>query len=134
MDRSQIYATVDFDRPGKQHGHLCVPYSYNLGGWANLLVPVTVVRNGDGPTVLVLAGNHGDEYEGQVAALRLLQELDPGQVNGRVIVVPVLSIEASKGCTRLWSTGANFNRSFPGSPDGPPNEQLADYLTRVLFP
>ena len=30
--------------------------------------------------------------------------------------------------------GANFNRSFPGSPDGPPNEQLADYFTRVLFP
>jgi predicted deacylase len=28
----------------------------------------------------------------------------------------------------------NFNRSFPGSPEGPPNEQLADYFTRVLFP
>ena len=36
--------------------------------------------------------------------------------------------------TRLWPSGANFNRSFPGSPDGPANEQLADFLTRVLFP
>jgi N-alpha-acetyl-L-2,4-diaminobutyrate deacetylase len=34
----------------------------------------------------------------------------------------------------MWPTGVNFNRSFPGSPDGPPNEQLADYLTRFLFP
>ncbi len=34
----------------------------------------------------------------------------------------------------MWPSGVNFNRSFPGSPDGPPNEQLADYLTRVLFP
>ena len=34
----------------------------------------------------------------------------------------------------MWPSGANFNRSFPGRPDGPPNEQLADYLTRVLFP
>ena len=46
------------------------------------------IANGDGPTVLVLAGNHGDEYEGQVAALRLLQELQPEQVSGRVIVDP----------------------------------------------
>ena len=92
------------------------------------------IANGDGPTVLVLGGNHGDEYEGQVAALRLLQELEPEQVTGRVIVVPVLSTAASKANTRNWPSGANFNRSFPGRPDGPPNEQLADYLTRVLFP
>ena len=84
--------------------------------------------------MLVLAGNHGDEYEGQVAALRLLQELQPEQVTGRVIVVPVLSPAASKANTRNWPSGANFNRSFPGRPDGPPNEQLADFLTRVLFP
>ena len=84
--------------------------------------------------MLVLAGNHGDEYEGQVAALRLLQELQPDEVRGRVIVVPVLSPAASKANTRNWPSGANFNRSFPGRPDGPPNEQLADFLTRILFP
>ena len=84
--------------------------------------------------MLVLAGNHGDEYEGQVAALRLLQELQPEQVSGRVIVIPVLSPAASKANTRNWPSGANFNRSFPGNPEGAPNEQLADYLTRVLFP
>src|SRR4051794_15647693 len=33
LDVSQIHANVDFDRPGKQQGHLCVPYSYDLGGW-----------------------------------------------------------------------------------------------------
>jgi N-alpha-acetyl-L-2,4-diaminobutyrate deacetylase len=49
-------------------------------------------------------------------------------------VIPVLSPAASKGNTRNWPSGANFNRSFPGRPDGPPHEQLADYLTRVLFP
>ncbi len=84
--------------------------------------------------MLVLAGNHGDEYEGQVAALRLLQELQPEQVNGRVIVIPVLSPAASKANTRNWPSGANFNRSFPGRPDGAPNEQLAHFLSTVLFP
>jgi predicted deacylase len=131
---SPVSSSVDFTRPGKQIGRLQLPRISNTGGWASSFVPIGCVANGDGPTVLVLAGNHGDEYEGQVAALRLLQELEPGQVTGRVIVIPVLSTDASKGCTRLWPTGANFNRSFPGDPDGPPNEQLADYLTRVLFP
>ena len=49
MDKSLIHASVDFDRPGKQLGHLYVPYSYNLGGWANLLIPVMVVNHGTGP-------------------------------------------------------------------------------------
>ena len=84
--------------------------------------------------MLVLAGNHGDEYEGQVAALRLIQELEPEQVSGRVTIIPVLSTAASKANTRMWPSGVNFNRSFPGSADGRPDEQLADYLTRFLFP
>jgi predicted deacylase len=131
---SPVSSTVDWDRPGKQIGHLAFPKITNTAGWASTFVHCACIANGDGPTVLVLAGNHGDEYEGQVAALRLLQELQPEQVHGRVIVVPVLSPAASKANTRNWPSGANFNRSFPGNAAGPANEQLADYLTRVLFP
>jgi predicted deacylase len=61
---------------GKQRGHLGIPYSHNLGGWANLLIPICVIRNGDGPTVLLMAGNHGDKYPGQVAILKLWRELE----------------------------------------------------------
>jgi N-alpha-acetyl-L-2,4-diaminobutyrate deacetylase len=129
-----VSCTIDLTAPGKQIGHLAFPKITNTAGWASTFVHIASIANGDGPTVLVLAGNHGDEYEGQVAALRLLQELQPGQVHGRVIVVPVLSPAASKANTRNWPSGANFNRSFPGNPDGPPNEQLADFLTQALFP
>jgi predicted deacylase len=55
-------------------------------------------------------------------------------VHGRLIILPCMSPDASRAYTRLWPSGANLNRSFPGSPDGPPDEQLADYLTRTLFP
>ena len=48
-----------------------------------------------GPTVLLVAGTHGDEYEGQVAALRLIQELEPEQLSGRVTIIPVLSTAAA---------------------------------------
>jgi N-alpha-acetyl-L-2,4-diaminobutyrate deacetylase len=131
---TQVHCTIDLAGAGKQVGRLQLPRISNTGGWASSFVPIAQVANGSGPTVLVLAGNHGDEYEGQIAALRLIRELEPEQVGGRVIVIPVLSGEASKACTRLWPSGANFNRSFPGSPDGPPNEQLADFLARFLFP
>jgi N-alpha-acetyl-L-2,4-diaminobutyrate deacetylase len=129
-----VSSTVDWEKPGKQVGRLAFPKITNTAGWASTFVHCACIANGDGPTVLVLAGNHGDEYEGQVAALRLLQELQPEQVRGRVIVIPVLSVQASKANTRNWPSGANFNRSFPGRPDGPPNEQLAHYLSTVLFP
>ena len=135
MDKSLLHASVDFDRPGKQLGHLHVPYSYNLGGWANLLVPVMVVSHGTGPTALVLAGNHGDEYPGQVAILKLMRSLQPEMISGRLILIPALNLPAAKAATRLSPLdGKNLNRSFPGRADGSVTEMIAHYLTTELFP
>ncbi len=134
MSDSPITCTIDLDRPGRRLGRLVLPRSSNTAGWASTFIPIASVVNGSGSTVLVLAGNHGDEYAGQVAALRLARELQPERVSGRVIVIPCLSMAAAQAGTRLWPSGANFNRSFPGSPTGSAPEQLADFLTRVLFP
>jgi predicted deacylase len=129
-----VSCTIDLTAPGKQIGRLQFPKINDTAGWGYSFVPIATIANGEGPTVLVSGGNHGNEYEGQIAALRLVNELQPEQVRGRIIVVPIISTEASQANTRGWPSGANFNRSFPGRPDGPPNEQLADYFTRVLFP
>lgn len=131
-----IHASINFQMTGKQHGHLYLPYSYNLAGWANLMIPITVLNaGGNGPTALVMAGNHGDEYPGQVAILRLVRELTVEQVLGRIILIPCLTMPASKAMTRLSPLdGKNFNRCFPGRPDGTPSEILAHYLSTVLFP
>ena len=129
-----VECTVDLAAEGRQVGRLEIPKSTNTGGWAHEFIPIASLANGNGPTALVLGGNHGDEYEGQVACLRLLRELRPEQVRGRVIVIPCLSPAASRANTRLWPNGVNFNRSFPGRRDGAANEQLADFLSTVLFP
>lgn len=129
-----VMSSIDFDATGRQVGHLRYPRISNNGGWAYDLVPIACFHNGAGPTVLISGGNHGNEYEGQIACLRLIDELDIDRVRGRIVIVPVISRDAAWAGTRLWPSGANFNRSFPGRPDGPPNEQLADYFTRVLFP
>lgn len=134
MQPPSVTSTIDLSAPGKQIGRLRYPKITNNGGWAYDLVPIASISNGAGPTVVISGGNHGNEYEGQIACLRLIDEIDASQVSGRIIVIPVISREAAWASTRLWPSGANFNRSFPGRPDGAPNEQLADYFTRVLFP
>jgi len=135
LSDTQIHATVDFEKSGKHFGQLQVPYSYNLSGWASLMIPIVVLRNGDGPTALVMAGNHGDEYPGQVAVLRLMRELEANSIKGRVILIPTLNVPASKAGTRLSPLdGKNLNRSFPGRADGTVTEMVAHYLTTVLFP
>jgi N-alpha-acetyl-L-2,4-diaminobutyrate deacetylase len=135
MSASPIHCSVDYTKAGKQVGHLGVPYSYNLGGWASMMLPIAVVARGSGPTALVMAGNHGDEYPGQVAILRLMRELVPEQVSGRIILVPAINLPAAKAATRLSPLdGKNMNRVFPGRPDGTMTEIIAHYLTTVLFP
>jgi predicted deacylase len=134
MIDSPVSCTIDPTADGKQVGMLRVPRSSNVADWSGLMIPIVSVTNGAGPTALVIGGVHGDEPEGQVAALNLARELQPDQVTGRVIVIPCASPEASRAYTRLWPSGANLNRSFPGSPTGPADEQLAHFLSTELFP
>jgi N-alpha-acetyl-L-2,4-diaminobutyrate deacetylase len=130
-----VITSIDFAKPGKQHGYLQVPYSHNLGGWANVMIPITVVGKGEGPTALLLGGNHGDEYQGQIAIMKLCRELTDQMVTGRVIMIPSLNFPAARAATRLSPLdGMNMNRAFPGDPNGCVTSQIAHYLTTVLFP
>jgi predicted deacylase len=130
-----VITSLNFEKAGKQQGFLQVPYSHNLGGWANVMIPITVVSRGEGPTVLVLGGNHGDEYQGQIAIMKLARELMPEKVTGRVILIPSLNLPAARAATRLSPLdGMNMNRAFPGDAEGPVTSQIAHYLRTVLFP
>ena len=129
-----VNCTFDLTKDGKQAGYLKVGDSTNNSGWTTYNVPIISIKNGDGPSALVLGGNHGDEYEGQIAASTLSRNLQPDQIKGQVIIIPCLSQEASRGGTRHWPDGVNFNRIFPGNEDGPVSSKLAYYLTHELFP
>lgn len=130
-----VTTSLDFHKPGRQQGFLQVPYSHNLGGWANVMIPITIVARGKGPTVLVLGGNHGDEYQGQIAIMKLAREVMPEQVSGRLILIPSLNLPAARAATRLSPLdGMNMNRAFPGQPEGSVTGQIAHFLTTVLFP
>ena len=135
MIQSPVLATVDFDAEGVQHGHLKVPYSGDDSAWGAVMIPVTIVKNDVGPTVIFTGANHGDEYEGPIALWWLSNELKSKDVRGRVIIVPAMNYPAFKAGKRTSSIdGGNMNRAFPGRPDGTITEIIADYFNRALLP
>jgi N-alpha-acetyl-L-2,4-diaminobutyrate deacetylase len=126
---------VDFDAEGVQHGFLRLPYSRDDSAWGSVMIPICVIRNGEGPTALLTGGNHGDEYEGPLALYDLARTLDPKDVSGTVIIVPAMNYPAFRAGTRTSPIDkGNMNRSFPGRPDGTVTEKIADYFQRHLLP
>ena len=79
---STARTTIDFDRPGKQIGFVDIPHSPHEDAWGATRIPIAVISNGSGPTVILQAGNHGDEYEGPITLGELMRELDPGAGEG----------------------------------------------------
>src|SRR6056297_2541872 len=132
---SPISCDLDFARDGAQHGVLRLPWSRDDSAWGAVMIPISVIRNGAGPTALVTAGNHGDEYEGPIALHDLAAALDPAQITGRIIILPAMNAPAFRAGTRTSPIdGGNLNRLFPGRPDGTPTQKIADYVTRHLLP
>jgi predicted deacylase len=131
---SRVWTALDFDRDGKQADALHVPHSVDFSAYGTVAIPIVCIRNGDGPTALLTAGNHGDEYEGQVALLRLARALRPEDIRGRVILIPALNFPAVRAGRRASPLDeGNLNRLFPGDPNGGPTAMLAHYIATVLF-
>ncbi len=79
-----------------------------------------------GPTALITAGVHGDEYEGPAAIAGLAHELAKTSFRGRVLLAPVVNPFARLTGTRLTQEdGKNLARCFPGKVDGSVTERLA---------
>lgn len=103
-------------------------------------IPVVVIAGEKaGPTALIVSGVHGDEYEGPAAIFRLLDQLTPSMISGRLIIVPVANLAAWRaGSRETPNDNVNLARVFPGSPTGSYTERLAHHLfdkvvTRVDF-
>lgn len=135
MRASPITPTIDLDADGIQHGHLKLPHSRNDSAWGSVMIPITVAKNGDGPTALITGANHGDEYEGPLALVEFATNISLADLSGRVIIIPFMNQPAFAAGTRVSPIDAvNMNRAFPGRPDGTVTEKIADYFQRTLLP
>lgn len=133
--KSRIWSPLDFDRDGKFGDCLRLPLSSNELAYGLIMIPIVVIRNGSGPTALLVAGNHGDEWEGQLALRNLARTLQQVDVAGRVIIIPSLNFPAVKAGKRVSPLdNGNLNRLFPGNALGSPTQMIAHYVSDVLLP
>lgn len=133
--RSTAYATVDFERDGKQVGTVNIPHSPHTDAWGATVIPIAIVKNGTGPTLILSGGNHGDEYEGPIALGELVRDIDPCSIEGRLIILPALNIPAVMAGTRTSPVdGLNLNRTYPGNPEGTISQQISAFMNDIVYP
>ena len=77
-----ISCDFDFDAKGKHYGAAHLDYSNDEGVSRVFPIPIVSITNGDGPTVLLTAGNHGNEDEGQLILRRLIADISPEDIRG----------------------------------------------------
>ncbi|OON67497.1 succinylglutamate desuccinylase [Hymenobacter sp. CRA2] len=99
-------------------------------------VPVHVFRSPvPGPTVLLMAGMHGDEVNGIETIRRMIRR---GQLQhplrGTIIAIPILNIYGFLNFSREVPDGKDVNRSFPGSPRGSVASRVAHRFMREIMP
>lgn len=98
-------------------------------------IPFLAIRGfTPGPNVIVLAGVHGDEYEGPAALHDVARALDPELVSGTVTLAPVVNPPAFlAGTRRNPSDYGDLNRLFPGDPEGSVSARMAALIFEKLI-
>ena len=107
-------AALDLDSPGRRDYWVTLEHDTM---WGLHQIPLTVwvgPETEPGRGVVAFGSTHGNEYEGPVALKNLLRQIDLEAVRGRVILVPVLNVEAFRSGTRdsVEADGVNLNRAF----------------------
>jgi len=135
MSRTRIHSEVDFDKEGKQSAFLRLPHSVHRSAYGWIPIPIVRIKNGTGPSVVMQAGTHGDEWEGQVGLGNLIRELKPRNIQGKLVILPSANFPAAMAGTRTSPIDeGNLNRSFPGDSDGRPTAMIAHYIENLLLP
>src|SRR6266481_4376317 len=118
--------------PGqKATGYIAVP----AGTDATTSIPVVVVRGAKpGPVLALVSGAHGTEYASIIALEKLIAKLDPAQISGTVILIPLLNIQSfvQKVPHVNPVDGKSMNRFYPGKIDGTQTERASYLITRQV--
>ncbi len=89
----------------------------------------------EGPSVLLLAGVHGDEINGvEILRRALADKLFDGLLRGTVIVIPIVNVFGFINFSREVPDGKDVNRSFPGNMNGSLAARVARILTKKILP
>lgn len=115
----------------KATGVLAVP----AGVDAALDIPVAVITGAhEGPVLALVSGAHGTEYASILAVEELIGSLDPRDVSGTVILLPLVNVNSFERKVPHVNPvdGKSMNRFYPGKADGTQTERAALAVTRSV--
>ncbi len=132
---SRLSADIDLLADGKAHGFVRVPHAVHRSAYGWIPIPIVRIKNGDGPSVLMQAGTHGDEWEGQIGLGNLLRALEPKDLKGRLVILPSANFPAAMAGQRTSPIDeGNLNRLYPGDAEGTITQQIAYWIEHALLP
>ena len=112
---SRLSADIDLTAEGKAMGFVRVPHSVHRSAYGWIPIPIVRIKNGDGPSVLMQAGTHGDEWEGQIGLGNLIRAIEPEHITGRLVILPSANFPAALAGQRTSPIDdGNLNRLYPG--------------------
>ena len=118
--------------PGqKATGYLEVP----AGVDAATNIPVVVINGSKpGPVLALVTGAHGTEYVSIIAVEKLISNLDPAQISGTVILLPLVNIASFEQKVPHVNPIDNksMNRFYPGKADGTQTERASFLITKQV--
>lgn len=109
-------------------------------GFINVLdtdrkIPVTLINGAkEGKSILITAGVHGGEYPCIKAAIEIAKEINPAEVNGKIIIVHPVNVEGfmERRPAVVPTDNKNLNNIFPGKKEGTISEKIAYMIANEM--
>src|SRR5262245_30910558 len=123
--------TATATRGQKVTGTIEVP----AGTDAATSIPVAVLHGAKaGPVLALVSGAHGTEYASIIALERLIGRLNPSEISGTVIVVPLVNVPSFEQKVPHVNPvdGKSMNRMYPGKMDGTQTDRASYLITKQV--
>lgn len=115
----------------KATGYIEVPAGVDAG----TRIAVVIVRGAKaGPVLALVSGAHGTEYASIIALEKLIDKLDPAEMSGTVIIVPLVNVASFEQKVPHVNPvdGKSMNRFYPGNPNGTQTERASWMITKEV--
>lgn len=102
---------------------------------AALSIPVAVVHGAKpGPVLALVAGSHGTEYTSIIALEKMIGMLNPAEISGTVIIVPLINIQSFEQKVPHVNPvdKKSMNRFYPGKMDGTQTDRASYLITKQV--
>ncbi|PYT03083.1 MAG: succinylglutamate desuccinylase [Acidobacteria bacterium] len=98
-------------------------------------IPVAIVHGAKpGPVLALVSGAHGTEYASIIALEKLIGLLNPAEISGTVIIVPLVNIPSFERKVPHVNPvdGISMNRMYPGKMEGTQTDRASYLITKQV--